>query len=313
VSTATAVGLDAVRIGLAVVGLWLGALVFVENAAAVARRLGVPELVVGLTVVALGTSAPEAAVTLDAAVTGRPGIAVANVVGSNIVNLGFVLGAVTLLGGIAPSPSLARRDGPVALLAAVLVGIFVLDGTVGPLEGGVLVALFAGYLGVLYRVADRTPAVETEPAAANGSLRAAVLAAGGGLLVVVAANLLVDAAADLALLAGVSEWVVGETVVALGTSTPELAASVAAARNGFGDIAAGNLVGSSIFNALGILGLAAVVVPLPVGGEAVVGAAWLVAVSGLAAGFFATKHRLTRLEGLTLAVLAAGKWLLDLL
>jgi cation:H+ antiporter len=309
VSPTVAVGLDAAAVLVAVLGLWAGASLFVTSAAAVARRVGVPELVVGLTVVALGTSAPEAAVTVDAAVTGRPEIAVANVVGSNVLNLGLVLGGVAVFGELRPSSSLAVRDGPVATLAAVLVGAAVLDGTVGTWDGAGLLVLFVGYLGVLYRGSDLAPAAD----AGTVTPRTPVLAVAGGLLVVVAADLLVEASAGLALAAGVSEWVVGETVVALGTSTPELAASAVAARNGLGDIAAGNLVGSCIFNALGVLGLAAVVVPLPVGGEAGFGAAWLVVVSALAAVFFLTRERLARAEGLVLVALAVGKWLVDLL
>lgn len=311
VSPPLAVALDVVLIAGSVVGLWLGASLFVSNAAALARRVGLSDLVIGLTVVALGTSAPEAAVTVDAALTGRPAIAVANVVGSNIFNLGLVLGLVALVRALAPAATLVRRDGPVALVAAVLVAVFVRDGVVATGEGAILFACFLAYLWVLYAQSDRTAAVETE--GGRATLLTPVLLVVGAVVIVVAANVLVTAAADLARLAGVSEWVIGETVVAVGTSTPELAASAVAARNGMGDIAAGNLVGSSIFNVLGILGLAAVVVPLPVGGEAFAGAGWLVVVSTLALVFFVTGDRLTAREGAALVALAVGRWLWDLL
>ena len=310
-SLAPAVGVDALLVGVAGVALWLGALRFVESATRLARRIGLSDLVVGLTVVALGTSAPEAAVTIDAALTGRPTIAVANIVGSNLFNLGLVLGAVALVRAVHGSPSLVRRDGVVVVATSVLVAAVSLDGTVRFVEGTVLFGGFLAYLGLLFRQADRGVAPEVSDRRTR--LPTPVWLVVGFALVVGGANLLVASAADLAGLLGASEWLVGETVVAVGTSAPEIAASVAAARRGLGDVAAGNLVGSSIFNALGVLGFAAVIVPLPVGPEATLSLGWLVGLSALAVGLLASGGRLSRPEGAVLVVVALLNWLVDLL
>jgi cation:H+ antiporter len=302
---------DVCLLAAAVLALWVGAERFVANAARLARRVGVSELVVGLTVVALGTSAPEAAVTVDAAVTGRPTLALANVVGSNVFNLGLVLGAVAAFRTVAGRRSLVRRDGVAVVLATGVLLAAGADGTVGLADGLLLLGGLGLYLVVLLWSADRT----ATPTAAPGRHRlpSSVWAVLGLALVVGGANLLVSSAADLARLLGASEWLVGETVVAVGTSVPELVASVAAARQGLGDIAAGNLVGSSIFNALGVLGLAAVLVPLPVGSEASAGLVWLAGLTLLAVALLATGRRLSRVEGGALVAAALGKWVIDLL
>jgi cation:H+ antiporter len=302
---------DVCLLAAAVLALWVGAERFVANAARLARRVGVSELVVGLTVVALGTSAPEAAVTVDAAVTGRPTLALANVVGSNVFNLGLVLGAVAAFRTVAGRRSLVRRDGVAVVLATGVLLAAGADGAVGPADGLLLLGGFGLYLAVLFWSADRSETPTAEPG--RQRFPPSVWAVLGLALVVGGANPLVSSAADPARLLGASEWLVGETVVAVGTSVPELVASVAAARQGLGDIAAGNLVGSSIFNALGVLGLAAVLVPLPVGSEASAGLVWLAGLTLLAVALLATGRRLSRVEGGALVAAALGKWVIDLL
>jgi cation:H+ antiporter len=309
--TTAATALDLTLLAVAVAALWLGAQRFVESAARIARRLGLSELVIGLTIVAVGTSAPEAAVTLDAAVTGRPTIAVANVIGSNLFNLGLVLGLVAVVRTVAGSRSLVRRDGAVVVLGTLALAVLVRDGTVGRLEGVALLAGFLGYLALLFRGARG----KGRPTAGShtSSIPAPVWLVVGFVLIVGGANLLVASAADLARVLGASEFLIGETVVAVGTSTPEVAASVAAAREGLGDIAAGNLVGSSVFNVLGVLGLAAVVVPLPAGTEAASSLVWLSGLTVLAVALLATGRELSRVEGAVLAAVTLVKWAIDLL
>lgn len=313
VVTSVSVVIDVCLLVVAVIVLWVGAQRFVESAARLARRVGLSELVVGLSVVALGTSAPEAAVTVDAAVTGRPTIALANVVGSNVFNLGLVLGGVALFRPIVGRRALVRRDGVVAILATVGLVAVGGSGTVGRAEGALLLGAFLAYLGLLFRGADRTAVPTPAPDPGPQRLPAAVWVVVGLALVVGGANLLVSSAADLARLLGASEWLVGETVVAVGTSAPEVAAAAAAAREGLADIAAGNLVGSCIFNALGVLGLAAVLVPLPVGGEASLALLWLVGLTVVAVGLLATGRRISRAEGGALVAANLAKWLIDLL
>jgi len=300
---------DVLYVGVAVVALWFGADQFVTGAARVARRLGVPGLVIGLSVVAFGTSAPEFAVTLDAALAGRSDISVANVVGSNVLNLGFILGGVALIRAMATSRTLVRRDGLLLVASMGLLLVVVLDGYLSSVEGGLLFASLVAYLVALARSESDGAATAADQFHAPDVGRLLV----GLALVVGGGHLLVVSAVDIARVAGVSEWVIGLTVVAAGTSLPEFATSLAAARAGRTGISAGNLVGSCIFNALGVLGLAALVNPLAVSPVGVEGAAWLLGTSVLVVVLFYTEATLSRIEGGLLVALNAANWLLNLL
>ncbi|MDS0259697.1 sodium:calcium antiporter [Haloarcula sp. S1CR25-12] len=299
---------DVLYVGVAVVALWFGADQFVTGAARVARRLGVSGLVVGLTVVAFGTSAPEFAVTLDAALAGQSDISVANVVGSNVLNLGFILGGVALVRALVTSPTLVRRDGLLLVASTALLLGLAADGRLSALEGAVLFASLLAYLGVLVRTESDGATTAADPFHPPDVGRLVV----GLALVVGGGHLLVVSAVDIARVAGVSEWVIGLTVVAAGTSLPEFATSLAAARTGRTGISAGNLVGSCIFNALGVLGLAALVQPLTVSPVGVEGTAWLLGTTVLVVVLFYTEETLSRLEGGLLVVLNAANWLLNL-
>ncbi|WP_262180323.1 sodium:calcium antiporter [Haloarcula laminariae] len=300
---------DVLYVGVSVVALWFGADQFVTGASRVARRLGVPGLVVGLTVVAFGTSAPEFAVTIDAALAGQSDISVANVVGSNILNLGFILGGVALVRAMAMSRTLVARDGLLLVGSTAVLLAVAADGRLSAVEGAVLFASLLAYLLVLSRAGStdaETAADPFHPPDAGRLLVGLALVVGGG-------HLLVVSAVDIARVAGVSEWVIGLTIVAAGTSLPEFATSLAAARAGRTGISAGNLVGSCIFNVLGVLGLAALVRPLAVSPAGVEGAAWLLGTTVLVVVLFYTEETLTRLEGGLLVVLNAANWLLNLL
>ncbi|MFO7854453.1 MAG: calcium/sodium antiporter [Paracoccaceae bacterium] len=252
-----------VALAVGLVLLILGGDLLVRGALALALRLGLPAAVIGATVMGFGTSAPELAASLEAALAGLPGIALGNVVGSNVANIGLILGVSVLLAPAVADRAALKRDGAAMLLAALACAALALaPGGIGRLAGLGLLAGLAAYL----LVALRGGAAEALPAGAVGPLWRGLAVAGGGLAaVVVGAGWLVEGASVLAAEAGVSEAVIGLTVVAVGTSLPELAASVAAAARGRGDLALGNVLGSNVFNVLGILGVTALVAPLPGG------------------------------------------------
>ncbi len=300
---------DVLYVGVAVVALWFGADQFVTGASRVARRLGVPGLVVGLTVVAFGTSAPEFAVTIDAAVAGQSDISVANVVGSNVLNLGVILGGVALVRPLITSRTLVARDGALLVASTVVLLAVAADGRLSAVEGALLFGSLLAYLLVLARAGSDDTTTVAEPFHPPDAGRLVV----GLALVVGGGHLLVVSAVDIARAAGVSEWVIGLTVVAAGTSLPEFATSLAAARAGQTGISAGNLVGSCIFNVLGVLGLAALVQPLTVSLAGVEGTAWLLGTTVLVVVLFYTEETLSRVEGGLLVALNAANWFLNLL
>ncbi|MGF1645511.1 MAG: calcium/sodium antiporter [Kineosporiaceae bacterium] len=255
------------------VALVAGGEILVRAASGLARAVGLSPLVIGLTVVSSATSTPELAVTLDAALTGEPAIAVGNVVGSNIVNVLLILGVSALVLPLVAKAQLVRIDVPIMIGLSVLTLVLALDGGIGRFDGALLVVLVVAYVAMSV-VVSRHTGVPVGPDGAGPRPRPALdlllMAAGIGLLVL-GARWLVAAATQVAAAAGLSELVIGLTVVAVGTSLPELATSVVAAVRGQRDIAIGNVVGSSIFNLGAVLGLAAVVSPggVPVAAGAV--------------------------------------------
>lgn len=260
-----------------VIGLILlaaGGELVVRGAVAVARRLGVSELLIGLTLVGFGTSTPELITSLNAAFAGSPGIAVGNVVGSNIGNILLIFAIVTLVRPVAVDPAALRRDGVVMLAATlVLIAIALIFGALSRLTGFVLLAGLGLYLWFAWTqereggaVAERREAVaQTAVAVPPGPLAWSLVVAFAGMaLLIFGADTLVKGAITLASLAGLSETVIGLTIVALGTSLPELVASLAAALKGRADVAFGNIIGSNIYNLLGILGVTALVHPIAI-------------------------------------------------
>ena len=247
-----------------------GAEVLVRGAIALAKRLEISPLIIGMTVVALGTSAPELVVSLDAALLGSPGIALGNVIGSNIANLLLILGAVGMVMPIAAKPDGLWRDGLILLGGSLLFAALCWSGIIGLWPGMLLLAVFVAFLGHSYWRETRNggeaemgvqEVVEIRGVPASVTAAWLVLAAGlAG--VVYGADLLVMGGVAVAEAAGVSEEVIGLTLIAFGTSLPELAASVVAAWRGHSDIALGNVVGSNLFNMLLIVGVVAVVTPL---------------------------------------------------
>ena len=238
----------------------------VRGAVSVASRLGVSPLLIGLTLVGFGTSTPELVTSLQAAFDGLPGIAVGNVVGSNIANVLLILGVAAIIAPVAVARTGFGRDGGALAMATLLCVGVVLYGALDRWLGGVLIAALATYLVVAY-LTDRakTPDPAADTAALPGPLWLALALALGGIAVtILGARLAVDAAVALALVWGMSETVVGLTIVAVGTSLPELVTSVMAALRREPAIAFGNVVGSNIYNILGILGVTALVRPIAV-------------------------------------------------
>ncbi len=269
--------LAAVAIGLVI--LVIGGELVVRGASGLALSLGISPIVIGLTVVAFGTSAPELMVSLGAAFDGSPDIAVGNVVGSNIYNILMVLGVAALIRPLVVRQQLVRFDVPLVILASLLLWIMVLDGMLAPLEGIFLVGILATYMVISVRSGRReSPSVALEYRVALESTHAPrsrimdiVLFVLGLAALVIGAQALVGGATSMARTFGIPELVIGLTVVAIGTSLPELVTSVVAAIRGQRDIAVGNVVGSNLFNILGVLGLTAVVAPggIPVAQSAV--------------------------------------------
>lgn len=255
---------------LGLVLLVAGAEALVRGASRVARVLGISPLVIGLTVVAFGTSAPEMAVSVGSALRGEPDIAVGNVVGSNILNVLVILGLAALIAPLTVARKLVRMDVPLMIGVSVLTLLLALDGHLGRLDGALLFAGIIAYtVHAIVQGRREGAAVQDEFAAAlgeeargaTGVARHLVLVAGGLVLLVIGANWLVDGAVVIARLLGVSELVIGLTIVAAGTSLPEVATSVMAALRRERDIAIGNVVGSNLFNLMAVLGLVALVAP----------------------------------------------------
>lgn len=239
---------------------------FVEGASKIADRFGIPQLVIGLTIVAMGTSAPEAAVSITSALKGRADITIGNVLGSNILNVLIILGLTAVVRTIAVQKSTIKYEIPfVIIISAVMAVLGLMDGTIKRWEGGVLWALFIVYMIYLFKMAKSGQAV-TEEVAEDGKKdpiwKLLILVVIGVVLIVWGSDVTVDAATKLATLFGMSERLIGLTIVALGTSLPELVTSVTAAIKGKADIAVGNIVGSNIFNILFVVGTTALITPV---------------------------------------------------
>ena len=258
-----------VGVGLAV--LVFGAELLVRGAARLAAGLGIAPLIIGLTVVAFGTSAPELAVSIKSAFAGQADLALGNVVGSNIFNVLFILGVSALIAPLVVAQQLVRLDVPLMIAVSVLVLLLGLDGRIGRLDGALLFGGLIGYTLFLIRQSRReTAAVEAEyaleypgPGRLSGAqwlVNLALVLVGLGLLVA-GSRWLVDGAVSLARHFGVSELIIGLTIVAAGTSLPEVATSVIASLRGERDIAVGNVVGSNLFNLMSVLGLSSLIAP----------------------------------------------------
>lgn len=256
--------------GAGIVLLIWGADLLVRGAAHLAALAGISPLVIGLTVVAMGTSAPELAVSLRAVFVGQADLTLGNVLGSNIANVLLILGLAALAAPLLVAPRVLQREVPTMIGVSLLLWLLVADGSLGRLDGVLLVVLLGAFLVATVVVGRRgEPADTARPATPPdrsrwGVLRNIGLLLGGLILLVAGAQWLVDGAVSFARTLGVSELIIGLTVVAVGTSLPEIATSVLASLRGEREIAVGNVVGSNILNILGVLGLTGVLAPQPI-------------------------------------------------
>lgn len=280
-----------------------GADKFVAGASALARRLGVSPLLVGLTIVAFGTSAPELAVSLTAALQGANEIAVGNVVGSNIFNMLMVAGLSAVVCPLVMDRTLLRRDWPISLAAAVLLLYILPDLTISRIEGIILLLLFAMVLGTQIRAAlkNRDTLEVEEDEVAMPPIMIGVNIVLGLACIIIGGQLAVNGATGIARMFGLSETLIGLTIVAIGTSLPELVTSLVAARKGQNEIAMGNVIGSNIFNLLLILGVSATITPIPVQATSIIDALVLI---GISIVFYlpARRGKLGRAPGVVMAL-----------
>lgn len=298
---------------LGVALLAAGGDILVRGSVSLARLLKVSTAVIGLTIVAMGTSMPELAVSLLAALEGRSDIAVANVVGSNIFNVAVILGAAALALPLVVHVTAVRLEWPFMFVTSFIFLLLVRDGLLDRLEGGFLLVGFAGFTAYMVRLARRevTPPESAEleagfatkltrPRAHQAALDVGLVVLGLGLLVA-GGQVLVRGAVTIAELAGMSERVIGLTIVAAGTSMPELATSIIAARRGQADIALANIIGSNIFNIAGILGIVALVRPQHVNPQIIASDAWwMVGTALILWPLMRSGMKIGRLEGLLL-------------
>ena len=238
---------------------------FVDGACNIAAKFHIPQLIIGLTIVAMGTSAPEAAVSITAAAKGVADITIGNIVGSNIMNVRVILGLSAIITPLKVAKSTVHIEIPFMILITGLLFVLGLDGTVSFADGLILTAFFLVYLGYLLYMAKKHPAEDEESDAIRPMKlwQAVAVLLLGLALILLGSDVAVDAATALARIFGLSERLIGLTIVALGTSLPELFTSITAARKGSADIAIGNIVGSNIFNILFVVGLSSLLIPVP--------------------------------------------------
>ena len=306
--------IDCIIVFTSIIMLWKGADWLVDSAAEIAHTLKISDLVVGLTVVAFGTSAPEFAVTISAAVTKQTDISIGNVIGSNIFNLGFILGGTAMIRPIATNKKMFERDGLFLLITTALIFFlfFGFDGWTASdsftqYEGVLLFSLLIAYVAFLFIKKD--PPEEVNPDSATLKSYAFFLI--GLVMIVAGGHLMVEHASNVARYLGVSDWVIAVTIVAAGTSAPEFATSVAAALKGRHGIAIGNLIGSDLFNLLGVLGLAGIINPTMISEDIFSSVFLLVIMVGLTLLMIRTNWRLSRAEGTILVTINLIRWYFD--
>lgn len=305
---------NAIVVAATIGAIAAGANWLVEAASRLAARLGISELVIGLTVVALGTSAPEFAVTLLSALRGHGDISVSNIVGSNIFNLGFILGGCAMVRAIPVKPKLLRRDGAVLVGSSLLLlALAASDLAIGRIDGALLFGLLIVYLALLFRQRKQMDAEDLAlpPEEAGSNSRDLLLVLTGLAAIIGGSHFLVESSVAIARGFGVSEWAIGVTVVAAGTSAPELATSLTGVLKGRYAISAGNIIGSNIFNLLGVLGLAGILSPVTISPTARVSLLVLCGLVLLAVILMRSGWKLSRREGLALVIVAAVVWVSD--
>lgn len=292
---------------LLILGLFMlikGADIFVDGASSIAAKFRVPSLIIGLTVVSFGTSAPEAAISLSASLGGGSAISLGNVIGSNLFNLLMVIGITSLIIPLTAEREIVRRDMPINIAATGALAIATLDGVIERYEAALFLAALVVYMFVIIKKALKNP-VKSEGKPQLSWLLSSVYVIGGLFAVVVGGDVVVDNAKEIAASLGMSETLIGLTVVAFGTSLPELVTSVMAARKGESGIAVGNAIGSCLFNILFILGITGIIKPLPVESELLTDGCFLAIMSVIVYIFAAKGKKIGRIEGAICVILYA--------
>lgn len=274
-----------------------GADFFVEGSSSIARIFKIPSVVIGLTIVAMGTSAPEAAVSITAGLSGNNDIAIANVIGSNIFNLLLVVGICALIRGVESNKDILVRDMPVNIGVSALVLIFLIDLKISRIEGVILLVIFTVYMIIVVTNGLKNRTNKEEEEKRISPLLSGVMIIGGVGAIVWGGDLVVDSASEIAKQFGLSQNLIGLTIVAVGTSLPELVTSIVAAKKGESGMALGNAVGSCLFNLLFILGLSCVLSPITASGESFIDAWVLIVAAILMLLFGKSQKKTTRIEG----------------
>lgn len=299
-----------------------GADFFVEGSSSVAKRLHVPSIIIGLTIVAMGTSLPETAVSVSASITGNNELAVSNVVGSNIFNLMVVIGVCAILANVDVAKETITRDIPLSLICAGLLAILGISGiadksgmTLGHLDGVILMAFFAGYILYMVKIALKASREGQKVEIEGGSDEeikmislplSIVYIVGGIIAIAFGGDLTVDAASRIASDMGMSQTLIGLTIVSIGTSLPELVTSIVAARKNEVDMALGNAIGSNVFNILMVLGIASAISPISLIRENIIDLCVLIVFTVCVWIFSATKRRIGRVEGICMIAFYAA-------
>jgi len=289
-----------------------GADIFVNASVGIAKKLKVPTVIIGLTIVAMGTGTPEVVITITASIQGAGALAVSNIVGSNIFNLLFIIGLCALIKALKFEVHQIAKEFWLSIIAAImLIGLILIGGTHIPRWGGaVLLAVFIVYLILVIRKAKKAQGVEDHSDEEISKLKPmpiiVLLAVLGCGLIVVGGKLVVDNASKIAFDLGVTERIIGLTIVAIGTSLPELITSLVACKKGENEFALGNIIGSSIFNILFILGIAGIINPLEFDSALIFDTIFLIVGSFVALIFVYTSKRLARPEGTVMALMYVG-------
>ena len=295
---------------ISIAAIIFGSIWLVDSTVRVSRKLKIPELVIGLTIMAMATSAPEFMVTIMSALRGIGDISVGNIVGSNIFNLGFILGGTAILHSLKTDSKVTYRDGGFLLFGTFLLLIFLsFDHKLDRYEGYILISLLVIYLTYLFWKKE-VPVPEAE----TGDMRPydPLLIILGIALVLAGAHFMVDSARSLAKVMGVSDWVIAATIVAAGTSAPEFAISLVAAIRGRYGLSVGNLIGSDIFNIFGVLGVAAILnKELPIDAESTFSLFLLSAMVFLVIIFMRTGWKISRKEGIILVSIGLLRWIIS--
>lgn len=311
--------LNVVLLLVGFVALIKGADFFVEGSAAVAKKLHVPGVIIGLTIVAMGTSAPELAVSISAGLTGSNEIAISNVIGSNIFNLIVVLGVCAVMAPVAVDKSIMKRDFPFSIAITLLLAVFISDmiltgksvitdtqaraGGISRWEALIFIILFAGYILITVRSAIKNRQIQQEEIEDMSGIKCAVYILGGIAAVVIGGQLVVNSAREIALFCGMSETLVGLTIVAIGTSLPELVTSIVASSKGQNGMAVGNVVGSNIFNILLILGVSSFIHPISAGMFSLIDICILLVMNVCVFIFATTGKKINRYEGAAMVLM----------